>query len=85
MGTTKFCLPDTKLWTPQASLASPNGGQDIENFLSEPCAELRPRPLKGSNKQFTKSFCFKFRILSTGFLKQQSPSEIAARDFLSKI
>ena len=36
MGKTKTAEPDLKWWTPQASPASPYGGQDIENSLSEP-------------------------------------------------
>ena len=52
--TKKKAQPDLKWQTPQASQASPNGGKDIENSLGEPRAELRPRPQKGSNNQFTK-------------------------------
>ena len=40
----------------QASSAPPHGGQDIENSLTGARAEFKPRPQKGSNNQFTKSF-----------------------------
>ena len=52
MGKTKKAKPYLKWLTPQAAQAKPHGGQDIENSLSEPHAELLPRPQKGSNKQF---------------------------------
>ena len=40
MGKTKKNDKDIKSWTPQASQASPHGGQDIENSLSEPRGAL---------------------------------------------
>ena len=33
MGKTKKVEPDLKWWTPQASPASPHGGQDIKSSL----------------------------------------------------
>ena len=70
--------PDLKWWTPQASPASPHRRQDIENSLSEPCKELRPRPWKGSNKPFTQKNFLKLLIWSTGLPRRRSPVEIAA-------
>ena len=47
--TKKKTEPDIKLWT----TASPHEGQDIKKSFSQPRAELRPQPQKGSNMQFT--------------------------------
>ena len=60
---TKKADPHLKWWTPQALQASPHGGQDIENSLSETRAELRQWPRKESYNPFIKKkFFFFFKI-----------------------
>ena len=48
---------------PAAKPAKTQGGQDINNSISEPHAELRPRPWKGSKKKNTKVFFLKVPVL----------------------
>ena len=53
---------------------------DIENYLTEPCVNIRLRPRKGFLKHPTKSsFSSKFLILSRGLPRRHSPAKIAAR------
>ena len=51
---TKKSIKDLFRWTPPSSPASTDGEQDTKKSLTEPRAELRPRPRSWSNKPFTK-------------------------------
>ena len=51
---TNKSVKDFNWWTPPSSPASTDGGQDTKKSLTEPRAELRPRPRRWSNKPFTK-------------------------------
>ena len=69
-------------WTHPSSPACAHRGQDIQISLWEPCAKVRPRPPKLSNKQFTRKQnkkILKFLIFSTDLRRQRSPAEITAR------
>ena len=51
---TNKLIKDLFRWTPPSSPASTDGEQDTKKSLTEPRAELRPRPRRWSNKPFTK-------------------------------
>ena len=57
--------------------ALPRGGQDIEDSLGEPRAQLRPQPQKGSNKKFTKKIYIKIPDL---VLRPTAAPSVAGRN-----
>ena len=86
---TNKLVQDFNWWTPPSSPASTDGGQDTKKSLTEPRAELLPRPQRWSNKPFTKKKIFKnFRFCpkasSAGGRWRKSPLD-GAMDLQSKI
>ena len=80
MGKTNKSKSDFWRWTPLAPPVFYFMSLDIENSLSEPQANIRARPPKGSRSILLKYFfSSKFMILSRYLPRRRSPAEIAAR------
>ena len=58
MGKNLKAEPDIKWWTATPHQPHHMRGKILKNSLREPCAELRPRLRKESNKQFSKQNMF---------------------------